>query len=256
MIAQEYYSNGKLVLDGLKRVELPVAGAEECSYTCYAALARIVAWLYEDKIKTRKKLFADRLTLELRPGESLIGALQHNLEESFQQAKERYAFVILERKDAYFKELKDLLKDLRTQSDLYATKIRSLVTNILRDALAGIVLIGFTIFTRFSDNITLDKAQLLNYVFGGLAIYYLISFTVQLIVDVTDVRITGKELAYWKKVSKEYIPDAEFEEHRSRSLEKRIWNFRIVYSIVGLLYLTIAFACYHYPSILHHLILK
>jgi hypothetical protein len=256
MIAQEYYSNEKLVLDGLKRVELPASDYEECIYTFYESLTRIVAWLYEDKIKTRKKLFADRLTLEFKPGESLIGTLKHNIDESFQQAKERYSFVILERKDAYFKELKDLLKDLRTQSDLYANKIRSLVTNILRDALAGIVLIGFTIFTRFSDNITLDKAKLLNYVFYGLAVYYLISFTVQLVVDITDVSITGKELEYWKKASKEYIPDAEFEEHRSRSLEKRIANFKLVYCIVGLLYVAIAFACYNYPSILHNLIVK
>jgi type IV secretory pathway component VirB8 len=75
-------------------------------------------------------------------------------------------------------------------------------------------------------------------------------------VDITDVRITGKELEYWKKASKEYIPDAEFEEHRSRSLEKRIANFKLVYCIVGLLYVAIAFACYNYPSILHNLIVK
>ena len=104
-----------------------------------------------------------RLTLEIDESKSLIHELNLHLEKAFEEAIQRYNFAILERREKYISELKELLKDIKNQSDLYSQKIRNLLNNLLRDILAAILLIGFTIFTKFSDNLILDKVSLLNY---------------------------------------------------------------------------------------------
>ncbi|MBC7457672.1 MAG: hypothetical protein H7235_05295, partial [Bdellovibrionaceae bacterium] len=150
-IVDEFYDFDKVILNGLRRLSLPVYDASDnCTYQFVGSLVQLVKWIYEDRVNTRKKLFNERLTLEADDSKTLIKALQLHLGDSLEQAKERYNFVILDRKDAYVKELKDLLKDLRAQSDLYSQKIRGLLSNFLRDVLAALVLVGFTIFTKFT----------------------------------------------------------------------------------------------------------
>jgi hypothetical protein len=255
-IPHEFYNFDRVVIDGLRRMEIKLHCDESCEYNFHKLLVRVVSWLYEDRPRTRKKLFADRLTLELKSGESLASALKRDIKEAYEQAKDRYNFVVLDRKDAYAKELKDLLKDLRTQSDLYATKIRTLVSNLLRDVLAGIILVGFTLFTRFTDNSVLDALQLARYVFNGLAVYYLISVLFQVAVDIVDVRTTEKELKYWKHASKEYIPEEEFKRYNQESLKQRRVSFQVLYSAITLLYFLIGWACVNYPDFLNSVLKK
>lgn len=248
-LVNEFYSAEQVVLDGLKRTTLKLADrAVVCSYLFNQQLASIVSWMYEDRVTTRKKLFNERLTLELNPANTLLSSLEEFGLAAFEQAKERFNFVILDRKDAYLKELKDLLKDLRGQSDLYSTKIRTLLNNFLRDVLAAIVLIGFTIFTKFTDNLALNKHDLLDKVFTGLGIYYLVSIAFQAIIDWADIGVTNKELKYWKKVTKELIPDREFEKHLKDSLQGRRCSLKILYPLIAILYIAIAIACFCYAS--------
>lgn len=247
-VVNEFYSFDKIILDGLKRSVLKVSEENDSfSIKLQQNLCQLILWIYEDRATTRKKLFNDRLTLEYQNGDSLIESLNKHLLGSLEQAKQRYNFIIIERKDAYVKELKDLLKDLRNQSDLYAQKIRTLLSNFLRDLLAAIILIGFTIFTKFTENIGLMKHELLEYVFHGLAIYYIISVLLQIILDWTDIYITKTELRYWKNASKELIADSEFNQHLKESLKKRKWSLRILYPIISSLYIVLAYACYKYP---------
>jgi len=254
-IANEFYSDQKIVIDGLKRIELVLGTHQDSSYSFMKSLYQVVSWLYAERVQTRKKLFSDRLTLELLQADTLLSALHKHLDNAFAQAKERYEFVILDRRDAYTKELKDLLKDLRTQSDLYATKIRGVVTNLLRDAIAGIILVGFTLFTRISDAMLLDKSHLISYVFNGLGIYYLISLGIQVAVDIVDVSVTEGELKYWKNATKEYIPDTEFNNHRQDSLRSRRKSFKVFYVVIGVFYVVVAIACFKYPEMLRSITL-
>ncbi len=256
-IVDEYYSYEKVILNGLKRMKLSIYNSlDSYNYELIKNQIDLVKWLYEDKIQTRKKLFNERLTLEIVESQTLVDALKNYLSESLEQAKARYNFVILERKDAYLKELKELLKDLRTQSELYSQKIRTLLSNLLRDILTALVLVGFTIFTKFSDNIGLDKKKLLIYVFDALAVYFIISIIFQSIVDITDLSVTNKEIRYWKRASKELISDNEFDKYHTGSLNSRKISMFILYPLIAFLYFLIAFSCYKYPSVLESLIVK
>lgn len=256
-VTDEYYSFQKVILNGLKRLPLKVGEQEKgVTYEHVEKMTGLVTWLYEDRVSTRKKLFNERLSLEIDESINLIQALRKQAAPAWEQAKERYNFVILDRKDAYVKELKELLKDLRTQSELYATKIRTLLSNFLRDVLAMLVLVGFTIFTKFSDAMALDKHQLITYVFDGLGVYFITSIIFQAAVDITDLNVTTKELTYWKRAAKELISENEFETHYKNSLSARKTSIWIIYPLIALLYVAIAFLCFKYPSIIDVLIIS
>lgn len=248
-IVHEYHSMSKVVLDGFKRMNLHLINStDRGDGDTYKRLLEIVRWIYADKTSTKLKLFCERFTLEMNEQESTwTGILKHG-SAAFRQAQQRFNFIILDRKDKYVSELKDLLKDLRTQSDLYALKIRTLLSNLLRDVIAAILLIGFTVFTKISDNLQLEKSELLEIVFNGLAVYYLLSFIFQGTVDLVDIRVSKKELSYWKQVTNELLPVGEFETHMSKSLRGRrrsLW----LYGIIGLLYVSLAFACHKFPGV-------
>lgn len=251
-IVNEFYSNNKITLDGIKKINLKLyENEEQFPAFLYNNLLKLVKWIYEEKTITRQKLFNDRITLDLDENGSYILALRLHLESSFNQAIQRYNFVILERKDKYILELKDLLKDIRNQSELYSQKIRTLLNNLLRDALAALLLVGFTLFNRFSDNLQLDKDMLLHYIFYTLSIYYLISITLQTIVDITDIQVSKREMYYWKQATKELLPEKDFKEHISKSLEGRKYSLRIIYPIIVILYLFVAYSCYKFPDYFH-----
>lgn len=247
-IVNEFYSVEKVITDGIRRIEMKLfENADTISKKEYHNLLKLVSWIYEEKTTTRQKLFLDRITLELDESKSFVFALSQHLENSLLQAEQRYNFVILERKDKYISELKDLLKDIRNQSDLYSQKIRTLLNNLLRDVLAAVVLVGFTLFTKFSDNIQLDKELLLTYVFNGLALYYIASILFQAIVDFTDVYVSSKEILYWKNATKELLPEKEFTKHIENSLKGRKRSLWIIYSLIALMYLSVSLACYKFP---------
>lgn len=251
-IVNEFYSNDKITLDGIRRINLKLYENEkQFSPTLYNNLLKLVKWIYEEKTITRQKLFNDRITLELDENKSYIFSLELHLESSLNQAIQRYNFVILERKDKYISELKDLLKDIRSQSELYSQKIRTLLNNLLRDVLAAILLVGFTLFTKFSDNLQLDKELLLHYVFYALSIYYVISITLQAIVDITDIQVSKREMFYWKKTTKELLPEKDFKRHIAESLKGRRRSLLIIYPIIVLLYLFVAYSCYKFPDYFH-----
>jgi hypothetical protein len=254
-IVDEFYDFDSVVINGFKRVKLKLWDVgDNYDYDLNEKLYILIKWLYDEKTATRKKLFTERLSLEINASSSVIAGLHSYLTLALEQAKERYNFVILDRKDNYVKELKDLLKDLRSQSDLYSLKIRTLLSNFLRDVLAALVLIGFTIFTKFSDNIQLQSHQLLTYVFYGLSVYYVVSAIMQLAIDWVDIAITNKELKYWKNASKELIPEEEFDKRYKESLSPRQRSLYILYPIILLLYLLIAFACYKFPAIFEQIL--
>lgn len=250
-VASEYYQSGdKIVLDGIRKIYATIGEANsKVELSDYRVLLETISWMYEDRIQVRKKLFNERLSLDLDENDSLQTTLKKYISSAFIQAKDRYNFVIIDRKDAYLKELKELLKDIRTQSDLYAVKIRNLLSNFLRDLLAAVLLIGFTIFTKFTENALLMNNNLLVIVFNALAVYYLLSVTMQTIVDVADIYVSKKEILYWKNASKELLPENEFKRHIKLSLKERRISLRVLYPIVIICYLCVAYICHIYPDI-------
>jgi hypothetical protein len=251
-IVNEFYCSKKIILRGVRRIQLSIIddSTSNVNLNLVTKLSEVVSWIYEDKTETRQKLFIDRLSLDINYDIPLINELFRIIDSTFQQAKERYNFVIIDRKENYLREVRDLLKDMKIQSDLYSGKIRNLLSNLLRDVLAGFLLIGFSLFTKVSElNKLVQEENFLEIVFKSLAVYFIFSAIIQTIIDITDMIISKKEMFYWKNVSREFIPEQEFNKHIKTSLKNRIRSVWTLYTLIILCYFGIAFLSYKFPYI-------
>ena len=243
-----------IILQGIRRIKAPLYNDKtKVSLKFLLLLKEIVEWIYQDadhaKIDIRRKLFLDRVTLDIDYEQPLLNELSLVAHNAFDQAKERYSFVMLERRDTYAKELASLLKDLKVQADLYSSKIRSLLNSFTRDVLAGILLVGFTLFTKFAEIEILAKYNLIEVIFRGLAIYFIISAVMQLITGISDLCLSKRELKYWRKCISETIPKKELDEHVRKSLTPRWWTTGIIYGLLIILYSFVIYITWTFPSI-------
>ena len=140
------------------------------------------------------------------------------------------------------------MKELHTLCDSYSTKVRSLLGNFLRDALAGLLTVAITIFARIRELEKLDSGNVLNYIFYAFGAYLLISCIAQAIVDWKDLCQSEKEIDYWKSVSREYMRSEDFAEHKNKTVGERKTLAIIQYACIAVLYLLLAGFSFHVPK--------
>src|SRR5690606_14845571 len=97
----------------------------------------------------RLKLLLDRLTLDLGTRSCYIESLHTHLAPALRQAQDSYGFVILDRKDAYVKEMREIMKDMKSQADLYAEKTRAITNALIRDFLGVLFIIALSFMGKF-----------------------------------------------------------------------------------------------------------
>ena len=253
-LCNEIYENGKIILRGYRRIEIELGEdyvGKEISVEYQNNLASAVKWVFQttERCDLRLKLLLERVTLDIDYNLSYFQGLFAIIKEATSQAQERYSFITYDRKDLYQKELKDLLKDLKTLSELYSNKLRSLLNNLLRDVLAAFILVGITLFSRTTEIENLFSNKLIEYVFLAFGGYFIISAIFQLVADVFDIHRSNKEFDYWKNVSREYMPQKDFEKHKSETLTKRKRGTMWIYAVVIFCYFAIAFVCFNFPYI-------
>lgn len=257
-LVNEIHNGNTIVIRGVRRLELSFCGKgeEDIRNDFNNKLIQIVQWVYSDKEKRdlRLQLLLERISLDINLKVPFITGIQAVIDDSYQQAKERYSFIIYERKDLYQKELSDLLNDLKNLSELYSKKVRSLLSSLLRDTLAAFLLIGITLFSKSTEITALFESNLLVYIFRAFSIYFIISAVFQFVVDFYDIFRTDKEFDYWRNVSKEYMSEQDFKKHKLEVLDKRANGTKYIYLSILLVYFFIAFACWYFPIIWTNLI--
>jgi len=243
----------RVVLRGTRRVELPlVAGQNESvSVSQLDEIYAAVEWIFSEREETRHKLLTDRLSIDVRDDTSLMSALTKFLTEALKQAKERYGFVILDRKDAYHKELRDLMKDVRAQADLYAAKVRDLVAALSRDTLAVLFMIGVSLVGRTNTNaiqglVSTTEVQIF---FKVLAIYFVLSIVLQGVSHWRDLSLARREGSEWHKLTREYVPQSTFEEHFEAPRRRRHNFFKIALVICAAVYFALAWLSWNIASV-------
>lgn len=240
-LCDEITKDKQVVIRGYRRNVLEIGYEDLDNQTLFEyhkVLVSVVNWVYESEntYLLKKKLFAERVSLDFDNRTSLFCALCPILSDVYIQLKEQYAYMLYERKDEYQKELKDLLKDLKSISDLCSVKIRIILKNLLRDVLAALVLIGITLFSRIQELDSLLNNHLFDYVFNAFGLYFCCSVILQLFFDGFDVYRTFKELEYWKTITHLYISDSQFKQYKKQMFFKRFWGSCLCYGIVVLLY--------------------
>lgn len=256
-LCDELYED-KIVLRGLRRLEFDLGIPKFDNVQMIQAqesLIKAFCWIYDDdsRYELRHKLLMDRLTLDMPIKQSYYEGVVALVDHALQQAKERYNYAFLERSDEHQRELQQFLKELQELCDSYSTKVRSLLSNFLRDALAGFLTVSITIFAQVGDLEKLDTGKVLTYIFSVYGVYLLISCLVQTIVDWKDLNLSESEIDYWKKVSREYMSGEDFDNHKKGTIEKRKkWAIR-QYVCMGILYVLLAVFSFCVPSLWNRL---
>lgn len=255
-LSSEIIDENNLVLRGIRKIDLAISkNTTKLNLKFIEELKNTVEWIYEDRTDLRLKLFLDRVTLDIDYNNDYVHELSIINNVSLVQAKERFSFAIFERKDQYQKELRELLKDLKTISDLYSSKARLVLSNLLRDVLAGFLLIGITLFSKIENINTVINNPTIQYVFQAFSVYFIISIIYQSIFDLIDIKKTTKEFSYWKRTSREYISETEFKTHLKETIDKREVFTYFFYGLLIITYFLISYFCWNFTDFLKQLFL-
>lgn len=250
-LTSEIIDDNTVILRGIRKIDLTLfKNVTPLSLAFVGELQKTVEWIYDDKTDLKLKLFLDRMTLDINYHNDYVSELARLNLISLSQAKERFLYITFERKDQYQKELRDLLKDLKTISELYSTKARTVLSNLLRDVLAGFLLIGITLLSKIENVTSVLSNQTIEMVFRAFGVYFLLSIIYQLSFDLIDIYKTKREFIYWKQSSREYIPDEEFQKHLLNTIGKRELFTLIFYLVLTITYLTIAYLSWDFMEIL------
>lgn len=260
-ITQDVYmqdGNIRVVIRGARRVDSALSSSQDetISDTDLEHLSKAVEWVYAEREETRHKLLSDRISLDIKDDQSFIAGLKSHIVNALKQAKERYGFVILDRKDTYHKELRDIMKDVRTQADLFAAKVRDLVNNLLRDTLAVLFLIGISLMGRvnFSEISKLSKTFEIQVFFKILCVYFITSAVLQITSSWKDLSLSSKESSSWQDLTREYVTSETFEEHYKKPLKSRRRTFFIAAFACGAIYILLALSSWNMPHLVEAMI--
>lgn len=259
-LCDELYED-KIVLRGLRRLEFDLGSptydhgrmAQE-----QASLCEAFCWVFDkdSRYELRHKLLMDRLTLDMPIKKSYYEGVVALVDHALRQAKERYNYAFLERSDEHQRELQQFLKELQGLCDSYSSKVRTLLSNFLRDALAGFLTVAITIFAQVGDLEKLDSGKVLTYIFCLYGVYLLVSCIFQTIVDWRDLNLSENEIDYWKKVSREYMSGEDFDSHKKGTIERRKkWAIR-QYIYMAVLYVVLAGFSFNMPRLWNRLSLS
>lgn len=236
-------------IKGIRHVQLPLLGCDDdVSPSILEALSRAVKWCYEERPDTRKRLLADRLSLDASSAASIVSILKSDLYDALSQAQDQYRFVILDRKDEYARERRELLKDLREQADLYASKTRLLISCLLRDALAAFVFVALALTTKVGLDPKGVSPELVSYFFSALAGYFVVAALLQSSSAWWDVKLADKELKSWSNITRDYLSAEEVNRYIDIELWSRRLNFWIFLGIVVAIYMALAYGALQVPT--------
>ena len=232
-------SHIEATLRGTKLISLPLSpnSEEEPIISLLPTLIDAVEWVYAERAETRLKLVTDRLSIDVQSGQTLLTGLKLHLDEALKQARDSYAFVILERKDAYHKEMRDLMKDMKAQADLYAAKVRDLVASLTRDILGVLVFLSFSFIGKF------DQSHLKSLLNSGefsllmkvLASYLMLSFILQFFTHWRDADLSYEESTKWLNVLQNYTSRMENRERFLDPIDRRKGTLYFAMVIIGTL---------------------
>jgi hypothetical protein len=255
-LIQEIRSADVITIRGLKRIELTLSHPADFDgnlLELMKLLVKCVSWVNEEKSETRTKLISDRLSLDMSADQTFIFGINKYLEHALVEAKEKYGFIISEKSDEYHKERRAIQVEINKQLQSYAEKTRTLISTFLRDTLAGLFLVGFSIFgpTKPSDIPKILSNPYIGILFKGLGVYFVISLVVQAWVNITDVIQSRKELIRFTAETRNYMREEEVTKFIKDSLKSRETFFWISSAVLAFVYLIVILFCCFFPYLVN-----
>lgn len=240
-------------LKGGRRVSMPLDIPTSPPKPAEVDLVQQAAsWCFTEHRDARHALLVDRLALDAKDGESFLLFLRSHLKGALQDARDQYQIVVLEKKDAAAKETREILKEVRTQADLYASKVRDLVSTFLRDLLAALLLIGLGLIGRIDSSAlaSISTSEPVNLFFKALALYFLLSGAFQVATHSRDLWLTTSELKRWWHLARTSLPSHEVTRLINEAIAPRRRTFITAVLVVLILNGGVALALWNWRCLL------
>jgi len=243
-------SQNTITLYGVKHREFNIIcpGDTTPNADSVSILAGALAWAYAERTETRLKLLADRFSLDIPEEGSFLSGVLSCVRDALRQAREQYEFVILDRRDAYAKEVRNFLGDLKAQARSYAENARSVLTSLLRDVLAILALVGVTFAIQPASKSIDFESPTVIWFFHSAGMFLLISLILQLVVHIRDVRLTERETWFWVDKTREYMSKSTAKEYLSKFIDDRRRLFYGQLVMLGAMYLLASAICFALPT--------
>lgn len=251
-IVNEYNSKDRVILDGARHIEIPLIKDSDVTpeFEKIQKIKSAVEWIFQEKPDTRLEIIIDRLTLDIERFSSLTSGCIEFIEDAKNHSVRKYRFIIRERKDEYAKELGSLLKDLRLHADLYAEKIRSLLSGLLRDTLAAFLLISLGLASKFGKNSSILFSMEADFLFKAFSVYLISSAFLQIIINAKDISSSKKEMLYWNNVARNHMAMEDVKEHLDNSLRSRNRSYIYLTCLILFVYLVLSIVAWKFQCLM------
>lgn len=255
-IIQIFNSIDDITIKGIKHFKTRLNNESIPNAQIIQMLEKTVLWAYEENSNTRLQLLADRLSFHEHNEASLMEIVIKHIEEAFNEAKDRYKFVVTKKSEEYTKDLRDLLKDTKEKTDKYSEKTRNVINSLLRDTLGSIFFLGLTAYSRFSGNrnfIFSDDASIIFIVLGS---YFLLSMVLQAMFNFWDIFLSQKEAHKWSESSMDYMTKETYDKYVTKPLSIRSKQFVVVQIVIIVIYLILSLLAFNAQKITKYIFPK
>lgn len=232
-----------VTIRGAKKVTFELSSQDtNVSLDDFHKIMSAVKWVYAERAETRLQLITDRLSIDADSGKCYLFNVCEHIDFALSQAKDSYAFVILDRKDAYYKELREIMKDMKSQADLYAAKVRDLISSLARDILGVLLFVSMSFIGKFDRK---QIQELLGSNEAGLmlkciSIYLLITCFVTIFIHWRDVTLSYRESRTWLTVLQQYSSSEDRVQRFIEPLTSRLITLFIVGAFTAIVYIVLA----------------
>ncbi len=253
-LTQDFFDIERVVLNGTKRLQLPLIKREDITPSTkqLKELLEAVEWAFSENPETRVLLLADRLSLDIPVSDSFVAGICNCIETALDHARNKYRFVILERKNDHAKELASLQKDIRIHTEAFAEKVRGLLNSLLRDVLAALLLLGVGLFARFIKDINVFNTAEAGLLFKVFSLYFLVSILLQGCVQLRDISLSKKEILYWANITRNHMGEDEVESHIDEAIRPRQTNYYWQGGIIALIYVCLSLLSWNIQTTLKY----
>lgn len=254
-ICTHFHSADSITIDGIKKFNVSISSHNylESTKAQINQVEKVISWIYLDEdFETKRTLFCDRISLEIKSGFNLLKIETSVLESALTQAKSKYKYVIAERNDDYRKELRDLYSDMKKFTDSITEVCDILTKGLITDILSIGFIFTITMFARVTalKNEIISSTTVDN-IFKAIAIYLLISFVLRFWNGKIAIKQSENVFDEWSRKLHNHISTEEVLDMKNKLTKEPKMHFESVHAVVGALYAILAFIAYHYKMFIN-----
>ncbi|MCC4275873.1 hypothetical protein [Marinomonas communis] len=252
-LSKEFLGSDDIVISGIKRLNMRlVDNNHSCDLSRIKTLESVVSWVYQERTQVRLLLVMDRVSLDLVDNTFLIPSIHTHLANALEQAKDKYEFVIKDRKEAHAKELSEFQKDIKSATDSYSKSSNDLVSGLFKDALSAIFFLAIMLFSRLIGKEELLDSKNVHWLFKILACYLVVSPLIRIYFERQSLILALSDLSHWKDTTRNHISHKDINE----LINSRTSPYKCLYRKAMLLVIfssiILSIFAWNVPSILNH----